>query len=207
MEPKFFFFLILALHFFFVNFRLVEFLSLAAVGAWLVLIYVKLSLFYYDWLGVLVWLTWCLVQWFSVNSAVWLIYLWGYLLFLVILLPYLRNRWSLKRISCYFLRSVINQFFFFFVKYFITCLIFNVAGLPVIMLRFDCFCCWSLPASSLEHWWPPYYICMHGKHVLATFHPSSSRGTVFLSICFFFFFQWFFISPCFWFLHLFFFFW
>lgn len=76
--------------------------------------------------------------------------------------------------------------FFFFVKYFITCLIFNVAGLPVIMLRFDCFCCWSLPASSLEHWWPPYYICMHGKHVLATFHPSSSRGTVFLSICFFF---------------------
>lgn len=63
------------------------------------------------------------------------------------------------------------------VNNFITLSIFmNLAGLPVIMLCLDCFCCRCLPASSLEHWWPPYDICMHGMHGLATLHPSSSRG-------------------------------
>lgn len=148
-------------------FLLVEFLSLA-VRAWLVLIYVKLSLFHYlfRWHGwnFILWFTWCLVQWFSVNSAFWLIYLLRILPFLVILLPYWRNSLSLKRIN-------FCQVFYYLSNF------LNVAGLPFIMLRFDCFCCRGLPASSLEHWWPPYYICMHGKHDLATFHPSSSRGT------------------------------
>lgn len=60
-------------------------------------------------------------------------------------------------------------------------MILDFAGLSLPVLCAGSICCGSLPASSLEYWWPPHYFCMPRKHHVATLCTSIWRGILLIS--------------------------